>query len=300
MNRRTYLVSSGIGVSAFLAGCLDEFTVDDGDGSDDDNGDEDRGTDDADEPGPETAIDTYLEAAADEDVDALAEAVHSASPLRELIEAEGEPDDDVDPDDLAALSREESEVVVEDAGVEDLLNFEGGALFFEEDELEELLAEEEAVVIETTITPEHVVDADRWAVVTDDGEWRVFWTGEDDEPPENSEEAFDEPIADEDGDVVAEIDYDVDPVDDPDDSDGPVWGGEWAQVVLTDSPGIEADAVRIESTIAGSEFETYGEEPGAWSGSWANVQLNPTGDQIVVTAVQDDTETVVHREHYEP
>ena len=291
MDRRTYLVSSGIGASALLAGCIDEFTV--GDSNDDEPNDGD------DEPGPETAIDAYLEAAADEDVDAAAEAVHSASPLRELIEEDGELDD-VDPDDLAALSREESEVVVEDAGVEAFMNLEGGPLFFEENDLEELLAAEEAVVIEATITPEHVVDADRWAVVTDDGEWRVFWTGEDDEPPENPEEAFDEPIADEDGDVVAEIDYDVDPVDDPDDSDDPVWDGAWAQVVLTDSPGIEADAVRIESTIAGSEFETYGEEPGAWSGSWANVQLNPTGDQIVVTAVRDDTETVVHREHYEP
>lgn len=62
-----------------------------------------------------------------------------------------------------------------------------------------------------------------------------------------------------------------------------------------DDPGMVVDAVRVESSVEGWETELYGDEPGAWAGSYANVALAPDGDQIVVSAVTDGTAAVVHR-----
>ena len=69
---------------------------------------------------------------------------------------------------------------------------------------------------------------------------------------------------------------------------------------LTEDPGIEADIVRIESTISGAEFSFSSDSTSGWAGSWANVNLNSTGDQIVVTVITDEDVTVVHRVHYDP
>lgn len=70
--------------------------------------------------------------------------------------------------------------------------------------------------------------------------------------------------------------------------------------MLTDSAAIDAETVRIESTIEGWETEFYGEGSNAWTSAYANVALHPDGDQIVVTAITIDTEEIVHREHYDP
>lgn len=244
-----------------------------------------------DETDPVDAIDAYLAAAEDEDVDALADAIHSSSPLQAIFEA-----DDVEFGDVENVKRCETEVIVEEAAVDDILQFENASFFFDEDELTSVLDEEEAVLVEAEIEPETAVDGDTWVLVTDDGEWTVFWTGNRDDTPDDPKEAFEDPIEDEENDVVEEIDWEFDQ-EDAGDLGADV---QWAQVILTDSPGIEADVIRIESTIEGTEFELYGDESGAWSGSRVNVALDPDGDQIVVTAIKNDTEEIVHRVHYDP
>lgn len=117
----------------------------------------------------------------------------------------------------------------------------------------------------------------------------------DDATPDDPEDAFEDPIVDEDGDVVEEVDWEFDQ-----EAGGQASDVEWARVVLTDSPGVEADTVRVESTIAEWEFELSGEGRNGWAGSWVNVGLHPDGDQVVVTIVDDGSEEVVHRVHYDP
>jgi hypothetical protein len=52
------------------------------------------------------------------------------------------------------------------------------------------------------------------------------------------------------------------------------------------------------------ELEFYTKENGpittSWAGNTGTIGANAAGDQLVVTAVDGETETVVHREHYEP
>lgn len=116
-----------------------------------------------------------------------------------------------------------------------------------------------------------------------------------DDAPDDPEDAFEDPIVDENGDVVEEVDWEFDQ-----ETGGQASDVEWARVVLTDSPGVEADTVRVESTIAEWEFELSGEGRNGWAGSWVNVGLHPDGDQVVVTIVDDGSEEVVHRVHYDP
>ncbi|WP_226040123.1 hypothetical protein [Natrinema sp. DC36] len=305
MERRTYLVTAGIGASSLLAGCLSDDPSDtesdsagsDGDDETDPDGDE-SGTESEPDPGP--VIETYLEAAQAENPDAMAEVVHSASPLQGLLtdpEWEFESSGSVDLDAL------ETEVVTADGSIADVRELEGAEFWFAESDLEAEIGDEEITLVRAELDGEESTgETGVYALVTEDDEWKVFWVGSEDEISENPEETFEAEIIDTDDDVVERIEWDVDAVDAPEGSDFET--GDYARVHLTDSPGLEADLIRTESTVAGAEFEFYGEdedEPStSWAGTWANVQLDPAGDQIVVTAVRGDTETVVHREQYEP
>lgn len=304
MDRRSYLAAIGsLGITG-IAGCFGEDGDDGDDGAsngddpiDDSNGDDDASTGpDAD---PVETIDAFLEAAVAEDVDALDELLHGSSPLRELLAAQGPPEFDGVDD----VERGETELVVEDASTDDVLGLEGASFFVDRDDLETVVADEAVVVVETELETSAALEADTWVLATEGGEWRVFWVAGRDEPPADPAEAFDEPIEDEANDVVAEIEYGVDPADDADDrfpADEHFPESDFARVTLTDSPGIDADAVRIESTVVGYEAEFAGDEPGEWAGSWAIVALHPDGDRLVVTAIQGGTEVIVHRERYEP
>lgn len=298
MNRRTYLVTAGIGASSLLAGCLSDGSSD-GESSNDGN-ETDSEDETENESDPEQVIETYLEAAQAEDPDAMVDVVHSASPLRDLLtdpEWEFESSGDADLDAL------ETEVVTADGSVDDVRELEGAAFWFEDIDLEDEIDDAEITLVRAELDGEASTgQTGVYALVTEDDEWTVFWIGGEDDTPENPEEAFEPEIIDTDGDVVDRIEWDVDAVDAPEDSDFET--GDYARVHLADSPGLEADLIRIESTIADSEFEFYGEDENeastSWARTWANVQLDPDGDQVVVTAVRGDTETVVHREHYEP
>lgn len=298
MDRRTYLVTAGIGASSLLAGCLGDEASDDGSDPDAEN---DGNTDETgSEPDPEPIITTYLEAAQADDTEAMVEVVHGASPLQELLT---DPEWEFQSDGTTDLDGLETDVITDDGSVADVRELEGAAFWLADADLEAEIGDEEIMLVRVSLDGEESIgQTGVYALVTEDDEWKVFWVGGEDDTPENPEAAFEPEIIDTENDVVERIEWDVDAVDAPEDSD--IETGEYARVHLTDSPGLEADLIRIESTVAGAEFEFYGEdedEPStSWAGTWANVQLDPDGDQVVVTAVRGDDETVVHREHYEP
>ncbi|OAQ53383.1 hypothetical protein HTG_07850 [Natrinema mahii] len=300
MDRRTYLVTAGSGASALLAGCLSDDSSDtepDGDDETDPAGDE-SGTDS--EPNPDPVIESYLEAAQAEDPDAMAAVVHSASPLQGLLT---DPEWEFESSGTADLDALETEVVTADGSVDDVRELEGAEFWFSESDLEAEIDDAEIMLVRAELDGAAAGDGPGvYALVTEGDEWKIFWVESGDDTPDDPEDAFEPEIIDTDDAVVERIEWGVDAVDAPDGSD--VETGYYARVHLTDEPGREADLIRIESTIASSTFEFYGEskdEPStSWAGSWANVQLDSDGDQIVVTAVRGDTETVVHREHYEP
>lgn len=296
MNRRTYVVAAGSTVSTLLVGCLSSDNTDDGSGSDtnetdgtdnrdgsDTNGDT---SDDPPDSEPIDAIEAYVQAGKEASVEATIEAVHEDSPLIPFLK-EGETD--FDDDEIENVEIVDHETILEDVTATDVLNLQyAETLFQDEDELVNALDGEDAVLLDVSFDPADSIREDTWVVVTEGNEWKMYWATV--EPSDYPDEQFEPEIVDEDKAVVAEVDWDPN-VNNP---------GEWAQVTLTENPGIEADTVRIESTIGGSEFEFSGDSQTSWAGSRANVNLNSAGDQVVITAITEGVETVVHRVHYDP
>lgn len=291
--------------TAALAGCLgdvdtivgDENGSNDGTESDDDGSEEDEKSEGDNGSNSDTevvaAVDAYFEAAAAEDTDALAEIVHSSSPLH----PSGWEEDGWEFSGGEEIDAYDTDVVTTDGSIEAIRELESAEFWFQETDLEDEIGDADIALVDVDGDGSDADEPERWVLVTEDDEWRVFFRGVVDDTPEDPEEAFEEPIEDEDNDVVADIDWDFE-------QEGGTDETEWARVDLTDSPGIEAETVRIESTIAGTELEFYTESDGemstTWAGSWGAVELNPDGDQIVVTAIRDGTEEIVHREHYLP
>ncbi|THE63640.1 hypothetical protein D8Y22_17665 [Salinadaptatus halalkaliphilus] len=259
---------------------------------DEDSNDDSTDDDERNDTAPEDIVESYIEAARDEDLEGIEAAVHSESPL----DPSGYADEDltVDFDGIPATGDYETETVTEDATAADVLALEDASFFFGEDDLERALGNETRLVALEWNTESDANEA-VWVLTTEDGEWVVFWIGEEDETPDNPEAVFDDPIEDEDGDVLKRIEYDVDAGDGFEDGhadDSLVF----AEVHLTDDPGLEADRIEVETTIEGYE----GSVEGAWADAWLLVSLHDEGDQIVVTAVVDGDDEIVHREHYTP
>lgn len=301
MNRRRCLTGLGASGVAAFAGCLGDraTSADDGNGSNDgadsndDGSAEDNGNSDADAV---AAVDAYFEAAAAEDTDALADIVHRSSPLHPTSWEE----DGWEFSGGGDAEAHDTEVVTTDGSTEQILELESAEFWFQETDLEETIGGAAIALVDVESDGSDAGGPVRWVLVTEDDEWRVFFRGVVDDTPGDPEEAFEEPIEDEANDVVAEIDWEFEQAGAGNQTDDT----EWARVVLTDSPGNEADTVRIESTIAGTELEFYTESDGemstTWADNWGAVELNSDGDQIVVTAIHDGTEEIVHREHYLP
>lgn len=290
-----------IGLAAF-AGCLGDraTSADDGNGSNDGEESHDDGSEEDSGSNSDTdavaVVDAYFEAAAAEDTDALADIIHSSSPLHPTSWEE----DGWEFSGGGDTEAYDTEVVTTDGSTEQILELESAEFWFQETDLEETIGGADIALVDVNSDGSDADDPERWVLVMADDEWQVFFRGVVDDTPEDPEEAFEEPIEDEANDVVAEIDWEFEQAG----AGGQTDDTEWARVVLTDSPGIEADTVRIESTIAGTELEFYTERTGemstTWADSWGAVELNPDGDQIVVTAIHDGTEEIVHREHYLP
>lgn len=263
------------------------------------DGTDDEASDvDVDLTSPEAAIETYIEAAGAENEDILADVLHSEAPLQpdnwEDIEVDFGPFDAVDPDDI------ETEVVTSDAPGDDIRELKGADFWFQDVDFEETFADEDVRLVRLeTGDPEVDRQFDTWVLVTDGAEWRVFFMGTEDTTLEDPTELFEEPIEDSDNDVVADVEWGVDP---PTDDFGD--DASFVEVTFTDDPGIEAHTVRIETTIAGGNLELYNDENDSMEVTWADsggtIEFDPEGDQLEVIAVTDDGEEVVHREHYEP
>ncbi|ELY86889.1 hypothetical protein C485_08232 [Natrinema altunense JCM 12890] len=301
VSRRRVLQGGAVTTVLTTAGCLGE-TLTAGDSSSGDG--ESTSTDGGGTDGDESAaledelrplIDDYLDAAAAEDTETIATRTHGSSPLHPEgweeagWEFQGDAYEDVD--------GYEIERVIEDAAVEDVLDLATADFWFEDDELSTAIGSNDIAIVEVASDDLAAEELDVWVFVTEGNAWKVFLIGTEDETPEDPTEAFKDPIEDEENDVVAGIDWEFD-------QDNLGEETEWARVHLTDSPGVDADTVRIESTIAGTEIEFYNDEHGDLSSTWAgasgSVELNPDGDQIVVTAIDGDDERIVHRQHYEP
>lgn len=287
-----------------LSGCLDSLSP----ASSDDGGDEtpnertDSTTNETDDPNasensgpdedPAAVVTTYLEAALDEDLDRMSELTHSRNPIdpAALVEEGWE---FLGGGDEADLERIEIDVVKDNAVVEDVLELEGAEYWFEDDEVREELAAERLARVEITGEEPGSNDA-VWILATEGGEWRYLFQAPLDETPENPEELFEEPIEDEDNDVVVDIDWEYE----SEMSDVPQ-----AAVELTDERGISANRIEIESTIEGASTGAYDRDDEDFTATWEGVTLyvpyDPDGDQIVVTAMDEDANesTVVHREH---
>ncbi|EMA41911.1 hypothetical protein [Halobiforma nitratireducens] len=316
LGRRRFLSGGAVAGSIAVAGCLDgEPTDEDPDSEDadgDESGDGDADIEDGDADGGDeddeyetledelvAVIDAYVEAASEGDTDAVDDVVHSLNPLNPAEweedgwEFQGGDDDEV--------GDYETELLTEDGTIDDIFELEAAEFWFAEVNLEDEIGGEQIAMVEIEEADgTETQDTAVWVFVPEDGEWRVLFQGVRDETPEDPESVFEPEIIDEDDAVVEEIDWEFDQEmgdgDDGEDDLGLFEDLEWAQVTLTDVPGIDADAVRIESTIEDSSFEfTEG-----WSGAWANVGLHAEGDQIVVTVVENGDETVVHREHFRP
>lgn len=333
MKRRTYLVGTGTTLSALLAGCTDRLSGDDStdDTPDDDSleGDDSPGSDDSPDENddgesgdnhgdsddqqdagaeqdseedipddeervevvadsPQAAVESYIAASSAEDEDAIAEVMHSEAPLNpDNLENVGfgfEPFDAVRPEQVAFLETEF------EVPADRILELEQATFWFEDADLSEMVGDTVTLVTVETGHDEIDRELDTWVLSRESEQWRVFYVGTDEIPELDLEDLREPAIRDEEGEIVASVEWDVEPYVDDFEPDDPL-----VDVQLVDSPEREADAIRIETAVAGGNMEF----PGHISGSGA-IEFDPDGDQLEVIVVANGEETVVHREHYEP
>jgi len=261
-----------------------------------DNADENQDNDTDPSDGPLSAVRTFLQAAVDEDIDQMSEVSHSHNPLDPAVWVEDgwEFRGGGDEEDLDEI---EMEVIDDDATIADVFELEGAEFWFEEEDLDETLDSEDLATVE--VTAEDPTEDDMvWVMATEDGEWRYLFAAAIDDTPDDPEEAFEEPIEDENDDVVVEINWDHESAT----SDVPQ-----AAVVITEERGIDANRIKIESTIEGASTEVFDRDDDEFTATWDGghtlyIAYDTDGDQIVVTAIneKENESEVVHREHYEP
>lgn len=324
MYRRRYLVTAGGTVSVLFAGCLEQSggsgpaDTDDaggnasgaGDGNETetstdaaetepgDEAEEGSATVQTDAADPVEAIEAYVAAATAEQEAAMAEVMHSEAPLNpdnlDDIGFSFEPFDAIDPADVEVTD------VREGVPAGEVLDLARSELWFDEGELDDRLGDGTTFVTIETGHDEIDRKADTFVLATENDQWRVFFIGTD-EITDPTLEAVREPeVIDEDENVVTEVNWDVEPYVDDFEPDGPL-----VEVQLTDSPGVEADTIRVETAVNGGNAEVHNDSDGDVEVTWAGVGLaigfDPEGDQIEVYAVSENgTETLVHREHYQP
>lgn len=301
LSRRSALRVGLVASVVPIAGCTSDG-VDDG--SSNNTTTDDGQNKDGDEKDAETdpdeqfvaVIETYLQAATEEDIETMSEVSHSLNPLDPAAwvedgwEFRGSDEDE-------EIGEYDIEVRTEDGSIDDVLALEGAKFWFERDDLTAELDGEDIALLE--VHPEDLTEgeANVWVLATEDGEWKYLFSAPIDDTPDDPEEAFEEPIEDANGDVVEEIDWEY---------DSPTSDVPQAAVVLTDERGVDAGRIRAESTIAGASTEAYDRDDEDFTATWTGVtlyiQFDPDGDQIVVTAIdeEDDEEWIVHREHYLP
>jgi hypothetical protein len=289
--RRRFLGGGAAVAALSLAGCLDDSLA----GARDEPDESDQATPTSSRGDLRGIVGEYIDAAAAADLEELAAVTHSESLLHpdRWTDTDWEFDDEV----YRAVEGFELQQVTRDVSVEFLLEFHAVDLWFDEDELGTRIGSAEVAVVDLDSEPLTAAQRDSWILVTEDGEWRVFFVSGGRRPAGDQRDAFQPEIVDTDGDVVESVTWDVES------ESAPAADRIRVRVALTESPGVDADTIRIETTVAGTELEFYTEENGpvatSWAGNTGTIAANADRDQLVVTAVDGETETVVHREHYE-
>ncbi|WP_049897008.1 hypothetical protein [Natrialba chahannaoensis] len=314
---RRRVIHSGLATTVLVAGCLDDVSSggpsDGGDGTGSDEGSEAQSTDDGEETdgegqadaeaddsdsddGPVSVVYAFLNAAVEEDLDRMSELSHSQNPLDPAAWVEdgwefrgGGDEEEIEEIEIAVIN--------DDPTVTDIFELEGAAFWFEEDALAETLEDADMALVEIT-ADDPTEDDMLWLLATENGDWRYLFAAPVDDTPDDPEEAFEEPIEDEDDDVVVEIDWEY---------DSPTSDIQQAAVTLTEERGIDVNRIEIKSTIEGASTGAYDRDDDEFTASWDTgatlyIPYDTDGDQIVVTAINEaeNESTVVHREHYEP
>lgn len=309
MNRRSYLVAAGTSVSALLTGCMGE------DGNDStDEPEQAATTTDADESistteQPETTtaeepeqsttaaspdnaaldeqsalsvVDDYIAAASEGDLDALARTMHSVHPFNP---------ENLSEEELANVDFEsrpteayESELADTEFGTDDVVAELSGSPVFEGENVSDLVTGEQATLVEvrygtdgdagSTETIEQLI------MLTEDGEWRVFWLY-------NQREKLPEESADSTYDIVDSIEYDTEK--------------ERLRVNMSGVGDITAEELTIYTESAGEGNRAWAPDSETLPNlNYLTAPFDPSGDEVVVTITVDGEETVVYREEYSP
>lgn len=283
MERRTYIAAIGSATAVGLAGCVGDLGLED-----DDNGDEDEGSGD-DDHGAVAAVEAYMEASANEDLETMSELTHSLYPFDPAeMAAQAEEDDDrtfeIDEIDDYEVELADEEITTDDVAETPLMR--AYADENEEFDLEDAFDGEAAALVDTTTETtedgETVTEDETHIVLTEDGEWRVFFPYQ--EPREAPE---DDPVEGEAYRIVEDLEFDE--------------SEETVMVHLERSFEIDVEEVVAYSTSLGTENWAEGsDDTEGFPVTGFTTGFDPAGDEIVVTAVVDGEELVVHRESYEP
>ncbi|MDQ2051111.1 hypothetical protein RBH26_11525 [Natronolimnohabitans sp. A-GB9] len=287
MNRRRFIAIVGTGAVTGLAGCVSELGTDDNDenGDDDNSGENET---DGEEHGAVLAVESYIAAAADGDLEAMSDAMHTHHPFDPLEMSEAAKDDENTDFTLESDQIDDYEVELVDAEYEpdDVYEIPYVEFWFQDVDLETVLEGEEAalVAVETEMVEdgETILEEETFVSLTDDGEWTVFVQYE--APPEIPD---DDPVEDEAYRIVENLEFDE--------------AAERVEVHFERDLGIDVEEVNIYSTSLERENTGYGsDDVDGLPITMLTLPFDPEGDEIVVTALVDDEELVVHREEYEP
>lgn len=300
MKRRQFIGALGTVGAAAVAGCVGDDgdeTDDPGNNADNDPSNTDNGTksgtdgetgsgangetsstsgeqstseskdDESRPPGPNGSptetVEGFLAAVAEDDVETALDFLHQDHPFHNMNSEETVNDDFGG----AEYENLETEVVNENATLEAVFSsIEGAEFFLREEIVSDVLDDSESVIVEATATVgEGQSTSFRSVVVASDDEWQILWQGRPAEPaPE-----FDVVVVDE---VVFDTETDQ------------------ARVEFVESP--VAETVTVESTIAGTSTEALETTDSL------TVDLDPSGDEVVVTATADGESATVYRAQY--
>lgn len=288
MHRRTYLIAAGSSLSALLAGCVSDSDGDSPDENSTDQPNSDRGeqgqqANAGDEHPALIVADQYVQAAMEEDVDGLAEYMHSEHPFNPA---------ELDDEQLENVTFEFPDATEYERGLID--EFDGQSLhdklsstaWFGEDgeTLTEITDGERGALVEISWdTDEETAGTptQQFFMLTEGGEWRVFLSHE------QSREFPDATTGDGEYQIVDQIEYDTET--------------ERAKIYMSGTGEIKAEEVVVYS-------ERLGEQNRLWSNdsetlpsvNYITARFDPSGDELVVTVRIDDEEQIVYRDQYQP
>ncbi|WP_440770967.1 hypothetical protein [Natronorubrum sp. DTA28] len=294
MERRSYLAAVSAVTAAGFAGCISELGADDDGNGDDGNGDDTGNETDGngaqdDEHGAVEAVEAYMAAGAEEDLEAMADAMHTHHPFDPAEMAAEAAEDEDTTFEMDPVGDYEVELADEGYETDEIHDLPYAEFWFQDVDLDDVLEGEDAALVtvetETTIAGETVTESETLIALTEDGEWRVFL------PYDESTELPDgDPVDDERYRVVSDLEFDAD--------------DERVRVNLIDSIDSSIEEIVAYSESQGRGSSVYEPEDSdddyALPSTWFSSNFDPDGDEIVVTVIADGEELLVHRETYEP